>query len=164
MKIRTMKKSQISLAFMFFTVMLMSSCGKSGEVLDALSQMLSTNNVEGTWIVTEATSKTWKENVGIISESADNETLGAMLRFTTTDVVINTSSGQTFNAPYTINVLANTLTLEVEPNKFDAFNVITFALPTMIIENLNPQSSDYEFDSGLNANIYKQKKITLVKQ
>lgn len=158
-----MKKRKINLAFMLFTLMLLNSCGKSAEIFDELSQLLSVNNLKGTWVVTEASSTIWEENVGVISQTVDNETLGATLRFTDTSVVIS-NMGQTFTYPYTINLLANTLSLEVGSNEFDVFDVETFSLPNMVLLNPEPEAGDYQFESDYNANVYKQKKITLVKQ
>ncbi len=157
-----MKTHQLRMILLFCSFLVLSSCNKAKDALEALSQTLSIGNLEGTWNVTEATSLIWQENVGVISQETNNEILGAVLVFSGSTVSITTPT-ENFTYPYTINVLTNTLAFEVDNNKFDTYDVITFSLPNMVVLNKDPQAEDYEFSNTHNANIYKQNRIILVK-
>lgn len=153
-------KILIPLAFFF----LVTSCGVD-EVIEGLSNTLSLNSISGTWVIDSATVSVWQENSGIISTETDNNMQGQTIEFRNNNLIFTDSNGQTNSFPFTLNVLTRTLTVHVDSNFDDVFDVTTFDLPNMQMKNPNPSSAnDYEFDSALNANIYEQRTLNMIKQ
>lgn len=158
-----MKKTLLRTMVLVTCLMLFSQCNKAEEIIDALTQGYTETNLRGTWTVTEATVTVWGENQGIIAEETDTNILGAIMVFNGSTVRI-TSGNQEFTYGYDTDIPNEVLSLEINSTTDDVFDVVSFVLPVMRIENRQPEDGDYEFSSTLNMNIYNQKKITMVKQ
>jgi len=126
--------------------------------------MLTANNLQGNWLISSAKKSIWEEGVGIIQTTDPNTDMqGQFVTFTTTDLIVQNSEG-TATMPYIVNSSNNTITINIEDNETDIFNVNSFSLAAFNMNNPNPTAHDYNFDAEFNANVYEQHFLTLIKQ
>ncbi len=146
-------------------MLVLVGCKKEDSV--APSTGLSSNNIQGTWVLATAEGTEWKEGAGIITpRAAVPDMIGLKFVFSGTMVTVKDTGGSVIFGPqsFTVNETNKTIDLGNSNTGLGFYTVPNFvAGATMAWNQREPIAEDYETNAGCSCKLSFQKFLTFTK-